>query len=325
MSSKQSILLHIEGADAFKEKNYLLATQIFQTIDNPSSAINFDIGCCQLNLKKYELAEASFHRCTAKDKYNSAAFFQLGVVQCLLGKFAHAGKSFGECLTAMRGNQMIDFKQLNLKARIYSCEVKFNLGLLYLFSGDTSKAADYFKEAGQLQKESNYHCTRISSATKASKSRNWKHFGDSITEHIIRLPETAIYTPSKSKAEGVKAEMAIKKATAEVVSAANDLYDYTGFVGAEKLKRETEAIEEESKQASQRPPRPLRPPSRPRPKNQSKQNHSIPPKPNRPPPSFKSPSGPPPSRPPPRLPQKTTSQPGPALPPKTKSYGKNYL
>lgn len=236
MMSKQSILLHIEGVEAYQQKNYQLAASTFRKIPERTSKIIFNIGCCYLNLRSYGEAEKFLLESTEKDKYNSAGQFQLGVAQCFLGKFSEASKSFNNCLTAMRGNSLIDYKQLNMAARLYAFQVKFNLGLLYLFSGDTLKAGSLFDEAKSLEnKDGN---TRINQSVASIKSHNFRFFGDSIADRIMTLPESAVFAPSKTQRDGVKGDSSLKMTNSEVAIAADDTYEFVGFVGPEKLKRQ---------------------------------------------------------------------------------------
>ena len=82
--------------------------------------------------RDYIIAEEPLLICTKKDKYNAAGHFQLGVVQCHLGKLPEAAASFHQCEVAMRGNNRIDFKQLNMDAKLYLSDVVFNMGLVGL-------------------------------------------------------------------------------------------------------------------------------------------------------------------------------------------------
>ena len=237
MNNKENIILHINGVDAFKRNDFSLATSTFQKIDSPSSYIIYNIGCCHLNEKNYEFAENCFYECIQKDKYNSAGFFQLAAVQCLIRKFSNAGDNFKKCLEAFRGNDFIDYKQLNMKARLYAWQVQFNLGLLYMFSGDHNRAFSYFREAGCLYRGSGIN-NPISFALKAFQIEDFSYFGDSIAHRLITLPKTAIFAPSKAKREGVESDSLMKTSVSQVVSAVNDDYDFIGFVGPEKLKRQ---------------------------------------------------------------------------------------
>lgn len=57
----------------------------------------------------------------------------MGVSNFLLGEFVEAMANFNEALLYLRGNTLIDYEQLGLKFRLYSCEVLFNRGLCYIY------------------------------------------------------------------------------------------------------------------------------------------------------------------------------------------------
>jgi tetratricopeptide (TPR) repeat protein len=53
----------------------------------------------------------------------------------LLTDYQEALANFNEALLYLRGNNLIDYEQLGLKFRLYSCEVLFNRGLCYIYAG----------------------------------------------------------------------------------------------------------------------------------------------------------------------------------------------
>ncbi len=61
------------------------------------------------------------------------AYFQEGVSNFLLGDFEEALANFNDTLLYLRGNTMIDYAQLGLLFKLYSCEVLFNRGLCYIY------------------------------------------------------------------------------------------------------------------------------------------------------------------------------------------------
>lgn len=61
------------------------------------------------------------------------AYFQQGVSNFLIGDFEEALANFNDTLLYLRGNNYIDYEQLGLKFRLYSCEVLFNRGLCYVY------------------------------------------------------------------------------------------------------------------------------------------------------------------------------------------------
>lgn len=74
-----------------------------------------------------------YQRATGLDQYLAIAYFQEGVSNFLLGDFEEALANFNDTLLYLRGNMSIDYEQLGLKFRLFSCEVLFNRGLCYIY------------------------------------------------------------------------------------------------------------------------------------------------------------------------------------------------
>jgi tetratricopeptide (TPR) repeat protein len=74
-----------------------------------------------------------YQRAVGLDRYLAIAYFQQGVSNFLLGDFEEALANFNDTLLYLRGNTSIDYEQLGLKFRLFSCEVLFNRGLCYIY------------------------------------------------------------------------------------------------------------------------------------------------------------------------------------------------
>ncbi len=74
-----------------------------------------------------------YQRAVRLDQYLAVAYFQQGVSNFLLGDFEEALANFNDTLLYLRGNTMIDYAQLGLLFKLYSCEVLFNRGLCYIY------------------------------------------------------------------------------------------------------------------------------------------------------------------------------------------------
>lgn len=74
-----------------------------------------------------------YQRAISLDNYLAVAYFQQGVSNFLLGDFEEALANFNDTLLYLRGNTSIDYEQLGLKFRLFSCEVLFNRGLSYIY------------------------------------------------------------------------------------------------------------------------------------------------------------------------------------------------
>lgn len=85
-------------------------------------------GCCANNSQV-----ECYQRAIRLDQYLAVAYFQQGVSNFLLGDFEEALANFNDTLLYLRGNTMIDYAQLGLMFKLYSCEVLFNRGLCYIY------------------------------------------------------------------------------------------------------------------------------------------------------------------------------------------------
>ena len=74
-----------------------------------------------------------YQRAVRLDQYLAVAYFQQGVSNFLVGAFEEALANFNDTLLYLRGNNMIDYAQLGLMFKLYSCEVLFNRGLCYIY------------------------------------------------------------------------------------------------------------------------------------------------------------------------------------------------
>uniref|UniRef100_F6YJG1 Uncharacterized protein n=1 Tax=Ciona intestinalis TaxID=7719 RepID=F6YJG1_CIOIN len=241
MASKHAALLQQEGVEASEENDWFKALSIFQQVPNPSSVIWFNIGCCHLQIQQYLKAENAFSQSIAKDKYLVAGYFQLAVSQTHLGNYAEAIDNFSSALSSLRGNPFIDYKQLNMLCKISACDIRLNLALLHIFSGDVPKAREILNEAMSMPHDED-KMKNCKSALDALVNENWVYFGESALERLVRLSSSCLFRPSKTKMEGLKSGTKFMN-TATVVSATNDEYSFVGFVGPKKMQQQREKEE----------------------------------------------------------------------------------
>ena len=74
-----------------------------------------------------------YRKAVELDRYLAIAYFQAGVSNFLLANFEEAMVNFNDALVYLRGNRFIDYQQLGLQFRLYSCEVRFNRGLCSIY------------------------------------------------------------------------------------------------------------------------------------------------------------------------------------------------
>jgi len=86
-----------------------------------------------LRPKSNSIQVECYQRAVRLDQYLAVAYFQQGVSNFLVGDFEEALANFNDTLLYLRGNNMIDYAQLGLMFKLYSCEVLFNRGLCYVY------------------------------------------------------------------------------------------------------------------------------------------------------------------------------------------------
>ncbi|KAG0314094.1 hypothetical protein BGZ99_008366 [Dissophora globulifera] len=80
----------------------------------------------------YMLASNAFAEAAEKDPFFAAAYFQRGVANIKLHSYSRAWDCFNNAYDCMRGNKVIDYTQLGMDFKLYSCQILFNRGLCYL-------------------------------------------------------------------------------------------------------------------------------------------------------------------------------------------------
>ena len=98
-----------------------------------------------------------YQRAIKRDNYLAVAFFQQGVSNFMVGDFEEALANFNDTLLYLRGNLSIDYDQLGLKFKLYSCEVLFNRGLCYIYLEQKIAGMGDLKYAAQEKVEAERH------------------------------------------------------------------------------------------------------------------------------------------------------------------------
>ena len=154
------------------------------------------------------------------DQYLAVAYFQQGVSNFLMGDFEEALANFNDTLLYLRGNTYIDYDQLGLKFKLYSCEVLFNRGLCYIY----------------LQQE-NPGMQDFGFAQKEKMTPDHDVIDDAIREKavgytVFSIPVGVVYRPNEAKVKNLKTKDYLGKA--RLIATSNNQNLSTGFAGAEK-------------------------------------------------------------------------------------------
>ncbi|KAL6490369.1 hypothetical protein MHYP_G00007140 [Metynnis hypsauchen] len=146
-----------DKAVAYVEKGDISsALRTFLAIEEKISKITYNIGCLHLHNDDFDAAEKAFDSSIGKDEHLAVAFFQRGITFYKKEKFEESLLDFQQTFKELRGNQLIDYKPLGLRYKLYACEVLHNIGLLYAKLGKWEKAQENLLTALNLRTEAKF-------------------------------------------------------------------------------------------------------------------------------------------------------------------------
>ncbi|KAH9871938.1 hypothetical protein J1614_006197 [Plenodomus biglobosus] len=229
MSLKQEIETWVAALASYDNNEFEEALKVFDQIAD-TSKILFNCGVIHATLGEHEKAVDCYQRAVRLDQYLAVAYFQQGVSNFLMGDFEEALANFNDTLLYLRGNNNIDYEQLGLKFKLYSCEVLFNRGLCYIYLQQ--------KEAG-LQD--------LSFAAKEKVVPDHDVIDEAINEAaegytVFSIPVGIVYRPNEAKVKNLKTKDYLGKA--RLVAASDRSNAFTGFTGSE-IKRGTQAAKDD--------------------------------------------------------------------------------
>ncbi|OMP84208.1 Neutrophil cytosol factor 2, partial [Diplodia seriata] len=214
----QEIETWVGALAAYDNNEFDEALKFFDGISD-TSKILFNMGVIHATLGEHERAVECYQRAVRLDQYLAVAYFQQGVSNFLMGDFEEALANFNDTLLYLRGNNNIDYEQLGLKFKLYSCEVLFNRGLCYIYLQQ--------QDAG-LQD--------LSFAAKEKVVPDHDVIDEAIREEaegytVFSIPVGIVYRPNEAKVKNLKAKDYLGKA--RLVAASDRANAFTGFAGAE--------------------------------------------------------------------------------------------
>ncbi|ROW17515.1 hypothetical protein VPNG_00665 [Cytospora leucostoma] len=218
MSLKQEIETWVSALSRYDNNEFDEALKEFDRISE-TSKILFNMGVIHATLGEHEKAVSYYQRAIKFDQYLAVAYFQQGVSNFLLGDFEEALANFNDTLLYLRGNTMIDYAQLGLLFKLYSCEVLFNRGLCYIYLQQT--------DAGMLD---------LQYAAKEKVVEDHNVIDEAIREEaegytVFSIPVGVIYRPNEAKVRNLKTKDYLGKA--RLVAASDRANAFTGFAGSE--------------------------------------------------------------------------------------------
>ncbi|CAK7567826.1 MAG: hypothetical protein SEPTF4163_005796 [Sporothrix epigloea] len=218
MSLKQEIETWVAALSRYDENEFDAALREFEKIPD-TSKILFNMGVIHATLGEHEKAVHCYQRAVQLDQYLAVAYFQQGVSNFLLGDFEEALANFNNTLLYLRGNTIIDYAQLGLLFKLYSCEALFNRGLCYIYLQQ--------KEAGMQD---------LSYAAKEKVIQDHNVIDEAISEEaegytVFSIPVGVLYRPNEAKVRNLKTKDYLGKA--RLVAASDRSNAFTGFAGSE--------------------------------------------------------------------------------------------
>ncbi|CAI2180339.1 8312_t:CDS:2 [Funneliformis geosporum] len=211
------------AVQAYDSQDFDKALDTFETIAD-SAKFHFNMGLIYATLGEHEEACRSYKKAVKLDQFFAVAYFQKGVSHFLLGEFEKALANFNDSLLYLRKNMLIDYEQLGLKFRLYSCEILFNRGLCYLYLGQTDQGMGDFTSAAK-EKQTEEHEVIDEAITVQ---------GQGFT--VFSIPVGVIYRPPEGKLKNVKTKDYLGKA--KLVAAVDPEDAFTGFTGAQQQKKQ---------------------------------------------------------------------------------------
>ncbi|KFZ59826.1 Neutrophil cytosol factor 2, partial [Podiceps cristatus] len=234
MSLVETIRLWQEGVCAADGKEWRAALDAFMAVQNPPAKICFNIGCIHLGLGRLAEAEEAFTRSISCDKHLAVAYFQRGNVFYRRQNHEKATEDFKEALAQLRGNQLIDYKILGLRYRLFACEILYNIALVHATMEDWKKAEEHLTLALSMKSEPQHN--KIDRAMEAILKQK-------LCE-LVAVPAGKLFRPNEKQVAQLEKKDYLGKAT--VVASVVDKDNFSGFAPLQP-------------QASSPPPRPKTP------------------------------------------------------------------
>lgn len=215
----QEIETWVQALAHYDNNEFEESIRVFDEIAD-TSKILFNCGVIHATLGEHDKAVECYQRAIACDQYLAVAYFQQGVSNFLVGDFEEALANFNDALLYLRGNTYIDYDQLGLKFRLYSCEVLFNRGLCYIYLRQEKPGMQDF---GYAQKEKMTADHDVIDDAIREKAEGYT---------VFSIPVGVLYRPNEAKVKNLKTKDYLGKA--RLIATSNTTNTSTGFQGAEK-------------------------------------------------------------------------------------------
>ncbi|KAJ9050199.1 hypothetical protein DSO57_1016530 [Entomophthora muscae] len=179
------------AVQTYESRDFHNSLAIFSDMGG-TAKIHFNIGMIYSILGNYHLAISSFSAAIELDNYLAIAYFARALANIEVKDFKSAFEDFNDTLLYLRGNQSIDYLQLGLDFKLYSCEVLYNRGLCYFRLGSDAEGMNDCLAAIKEKKLPQHE--RISRALE-DKGKNFD---------LYQLPEGCLFRPCESMVKNTK-------------------------------------------------------------------------------------------------------------------------
>ncbi|XP_049907324.1 NADPH oxidase activator 1-like isoform X2 [Epinephelus moara] len=204
----------VQAADA---KDWEGALSKLEQISEPNSRITFNTASAHLVLGQLDLALQALDLTIAKDERLAVGFFQRAAVMMQINRLEEA---LSDCIWAqkhMRGNMVIDYRQLGLRFKLYSWQVLYNAAAVYCRMGQWERAREVLLSASQER--------------GGGRGGQLEAALDSVLRGEVlaplQVPENVVFRPSKQDVEQLKQRDFLGKA--KVISSMIPNDDFGGF------------------------------------------------------------------------------------------------
>ncbi|KAM9827273.1 neutrophil cytosol factor 2 [Neosynchiropus ocellatus] len=193
------------------------ALRIFLSIEEPNSKICFDIGCLHVLDEDLDKAEKAFDCSISKDGHLAVAFFQRGNTFYKKKRYEESLADFKQAFKALRGNQLIDYKALGLRYKLYACEVLHNMALAEVQMGMWEQAQENLVKALDYKTESKLNL--IDKALQSTLKQN--------VFKLVDFPPKVLFMPNKNYVAELEKKDYLGKA--KVVASVIPQDEFSGF------------------------------------------------------------------------------------------------
>ncbi|KAM7018087.1 LOW QUALITY PROTEIN: NADPH oxidase activator 1 [Tautogolabrus adspersus] len=206
-----------EAVQAVDAKDWEGSLAKLDQISEPSSRTLFNAASAHLALGELELAMKALDLTIAKDQRLAVGFFQRAAVMMQVDRLEEA---LSDCIWAqkhMRGNIVIDYRQLGLRFKLFSWQVLYNAAAVYCRMSQWEQAREVLLSASQER--------------GGGRGGNIEGALDSIMrEEVLApllVPEGVVFRPRKQEVEQLQQRDFLGKA--KVISSMIPNDDFGGF------------------------------------------------------------------------------------------------